>query len=294
MAGPCSTTLFSFQPQQGPPMIIDFHTHAFPDSIAARAIPALAGEGKIPAHTEGTVSSLLASMDRAGIDVSVICSIATRPSQFASILAWSSTIGSPRLVPLPSIHPADRDGPAKVFQLKEAGFVGIKMHPYYQDFFLDEERLDPLYRALSEAGLLLVVHCGYDIAFPRIPRANPAQVLKVRRRFPKLGLITTHFGGWDIWDEVEKLLIGKDIFMEISFALTYLTPKQAIRMFNSHPPDRLLFGSDSPWDDQSVALERLRRLPLGQEMLDAILGDNAVKLLQRHGEGPFLPMTPSL
>lgn len=263
-------------------MIIDFHTHAFPDSIAARAIPALAEEGNIAAHTEGTVTSLLASMDRAGIDASVICSIATRPSQFESILAWSSTIQSPRLIPLPSIHPADTDTVAKVFQLKEAGFAGIKMHPYYQDYFLDEERLTPLYNALSEAGLFLVVHCGYDIAFPRIRRANPAQILTVRQRFPELRLITTHFGGWDIWDEVEAILIGKDIFMEISFALTYLSSEQALRMFNNHPADHLLFGSDSPWEDQSAALKRLRQLPLSQKLLDAILGTNAEELLQRH------------
>ena len=269
-------------------MIIDFHTHAFPDSIAAKAIPALAKEGNIAAHTEGTTSSLLASMDRAGITTSVICSIATRPAQFKPILAWSTAIQSPRLIPLPSIHPDDVNAPAKVLQIKEAGFLGIKMHPYYQDFFLDEDRLTPLYSALSEAGLFLVVHCGYDIAFPRIRRADPAQILALHQRFPELMVITTHFGGWDIWDEVEEILIGKEIFMEISFALTYLSSEQAVRMLNNHPANCLLFGSDSPWDDQSSALQRLKQLPLGHDLLSGILGTNAELLLQRHNRSTMI------
>ncbi len=262
-------------------MIIDFHTHAFPDAVAAKAIPALAKEGNVTAHTTGTVDALLASMDRAGIDTSVICSIATRPAQFETILAWSHGIRSPRLVPLPSIHPADTEITAKIFRLKGEGFAGIKMHPYYQDFFLDEERLTPLYEALSETGLLLVVHCGYDIAFPRIRRADPAQILTVRKRFPNLRLITTHFGGWDIWEEVEGMLLGQEIFMEISFALSYLTPEQAVRMLNKHPADYLLFGSDSPWDNQAEAIHRLRQLSLPEALLSRILGGNGERLLSQ-------------
>ena len=56
--------------------IIDFHTHAFPENVAARAIPALEKAGHVQAYTDGTSAGLLASMSRAGIDKSVICSIA--------------------------------------------------------------------------------------------------------------------------------------------------------------------------------------------------------------------------
>ncbi len=227
-------------------MIIDFHTHAFSDTVAALAIPALVKEGNVTAHTSGTVAALLASMDRSGIQSSVVCSIATQPAQFEPILAWSATIRSPRLIPLPSIHPADTDAVAKVFRLKNEEFLGIKMHPYFQDFFLDEERMNAIYEALSETGLILVVHCGYDLAFPRLRRADPSQILTVQKRFPRLRLITTHFGGWDSWDEVEEMLIGKEIFMEISLALSHLSPEQAIRMLNNHPADYLLFGSETP------------------------------------------------
>ncbi len=260
-------------------MIIDFHTHAFPDAVATKAIPALEDVGNIKSHTSGTVHSLLASMDRAGIDRSVICSIATRLEQFDSILEWSQKISSDRLTPLPSIHPADPDYVEKVYTVHRKGFKGIKMHPYYQDFFIDEQRLIPLYEALSETGLLLVVHCGYDIGFPRTYCADPAQILKLHKNFPNLRLIATHFGGWDAWNEVENLLIGREIFMEISFALQYLSKEKAKQMLTSHPSEYLLFGSDSPWVDQKEYLAQLVDLKLNEKLLTAILSKNALKLL---------------
>ena len=260
-------------------MITDFHCHAFPDPIAARAIPALAKEGNIPARTNGTVAGLLASMDQAHIARSVICSIATRPSQFQAILDWSLAIRSERIVPLASIHPDDPDLRERVRQIKAAGLVGIKMHPYYQDYFLAEERLTPLYQALSEAGLLLVVHCGYDIAYPRIKRADPAQILTLHQRFPDLQLVTTHFGAWQDWVDVEELLIGHKIYMEISFSLQYLKPDEATRLIKAHPAEYLLFGSDSPWAEQQDCLNQFNSLGLDAALCHQILHDNAEKLL---------------
>ncbi|MEN8189661.1 MAG: amidohydrolase family protein [Thermodesulfobacteriota bacterium] len=260
-------------------MIIDFHTHAFPDRIAERAVPALAEEGKIPAHTDGTVDGLLRSMDMAGIEKSVICSIATRPEQFSAIFDWSKKIRSKRLTPLLSIHPEDPNPAEKVQVVADHGFAGIKLHPYYQDFYLDEDRLDPLYQSLSDHGLLLVSHCGYDIAFPRERRADPARILTVMARFPDLKLITTHFGGWDIWDEVEESLLGREIYMEISFALSYLSREKAVDMIGKHPADYLLFGSDSPWEDQLAAVNQLKGLGLTENLLKKILGRNGARLL---------------
>ncbi|MEN8200187.1 MAG: amidohydrolase family protein [Thermodesulfobacteriota bacterium] len=260
-------------------MIIDFHTHAFPDRLAAKAIPSLEEGANIQAHTEGTVDSLLASMDRAGIERSIICSIATHPDQFKDILDWSQEIRSERLIPLPSIHPDDPIAVERVYSVCGKGFKGIKMHPYYQDFALHEERLNPFYEALSETELLLVTHCGYDIGFPRSRCADPAKILMLHKRFPRLRLIATHFGGWELWDEVEEALIGKEIYLEISFALQYLSREQALRMLTNHPPEYLLFGSDSPWADQEEYLDRLKSMALDDELLSKISGENALLLL---------------
>jgi len=260
-------------------VIIDFHTHAFPDAVAAKAIPTLEKVGNITAYTAGTVDALLESMDRAGIEKSVICSIATRPEQFKAILTWSHKVKSSRIIPLPSIHPNDPDCVKHVYRIQEEGFAGIKMHPYYQDYFLADDKLSPFYDAVSDSGLLLVAHCGFDIGFPRTRCADPAQIIQLISNFPKLRFVATHFGGWQLWDEVEEMLIGKEIFMEISFALKYLSKEQITRMLNNHPREYLLFGSDSPWDDQSANLQALADLSLDAELFTAITETNAQKLL---------------
>ncbi|MDX9835209.1 MAG: amidohydrolase family protein, partial [Desulfobulbus sp.] len=191
--------------------VIDFHTHAFPDRVAATAIPALEKEGNICSHLDGTVAGLLVSMDHAGIDRSVVCSIATRPEQFAPIFRWSQDIRSPRIVPLPSLHPADPDLLQHLDLIHAEGFKGIKMHCYYQNYLLNDPRLDPLYAALVDTGIILVIHAGYDIAYPRVRKADPGRIRAVCRRFPGLKLVATHLGGWDEWEEVETLLVGEPV-----------------------------------------------------------------------------------
>ena len=259
--------------------IIDFHTHAFPDAVAAGAVPSLEKAGNVQAQTDGTITGLLGSMDRAGIEKSVICSIATRVEQFQAILDWSTTIRSERLIPLPSIHPDDPELAEHIRKIREAGFAGIKLHPYYQNFFLAEDRLNTLYANVIEHDLFVVVHSGFDIAYPRIRRTDPNQVVRLLQKFPDLKLITTHLGGWEDWDEVRRLLIGRKIYMEISFSLSFLSPERAREMITAHPPEYILFGTDSPWADQKDYLQQLRNLDLEDTLLEKILWKNAKAFL---------------
>jgi len=260
-------------------MIIDFHTHAFPDALAPKAMGLLEKEGNIKGFLDGTVGALLASMDKAGIERSVICSIATKPTQFEPILAWSGMARSERIIPFPSIHPADDDALWRISRIRAEGFAGLKMHPFYQDFFLDEERMLPLYERIAREELLLVMHTGYDIAFPLIRRADPPKVRWVKERFPELKLVATHLGAWKQWDEVREHLIGMDLLIEISFALEYLSRDEARGFLLSHPADRLLFGSDSPWTDQAATVALLKGLDLGPELEERILRRNGLDLL---------------
>lgn len=258
---------------------IDFHTHAFPDQIAATAIPALEKKGNIKAYLNGTISDLLKSMDQAQIERSVVCSIATRPAQFQPILDWSLSIRSERIVPLPSIHPSDPERSEHLRQIKDMGFIGLKMHPYYQDFFLDDREILEFYGQVNELDLLLVMHTGYDIGYPRVRRADPERILKVLQEVSGLRLITTHLGGWDEWKDVRTLLTGLPIYMEISFALDFLDQIRLRDMIENHPPEYLLFGTDSPWADQATTLKMLGKLGLKEDLFNKIVRENALNLL---------------
>jgi predicted TIM-barrel fold metal-dependent hydrolase len=261
-------------------MIIDVHTHAFPDQLAARAMAQLQAEtDQVIAVLDGTVGDLLKSMDRAGIAASVVASIATKPTQFDSILRWSDTIRSERIIPFPSLCPKSDGAVEQVRRVAAEGFRGIKLHPYYQQFLLDDERVFPVYDAAEECGLVILMHCGFDIAFPRERVADPARLARVLERFPQLKVIAAHLGAWMDWDEVEVHLLGRPVYLDVSTCFDFMKRDQAERILRGHPADYLLFGSDSPWVDQLRTLEQLRSIALGTAVEAAVEGGNAAELL---------------
>lgn len=260
--------------------IIDFHTHAFPDALAERAMRQLMSETEgVTAYLDGRLSSLLRSMDANGIETSVLCCIATRPSQFEPIFAWCQEIASERIVPFPSVHPTDERAVERIGQIARAGFKGVKMHPYYQDFAIDDPALYPLYKAMCEHGLMLTLHTGFDIAFERVEKASPRQISALIKQFPELKLILTHFGGWQQWDDVERTLLGRKVFMDISLSLEYMGADQTRRMLMGHPSEYLLFGTDSPWTDQAASIRAIEAMGLPEELRQKMFYDNARRLL---------------
>jgi len=261
--------------------IIDFHTHAFPDAIAARAIETLEAEvaGDIRAFLDGRICSLLASMDAAGIDTAVVCPIATKPKQFEGILEWSLSIRSDRLIPLGSIHPDADDVAGQVRRLADAGLIGMKLHPMYQQFAVDEPRLDPLYAATADAGLIIVMHSGYDIAFDDSELANPVRIASVLDRHPDLKLVATHLGGWKDWRRVREQLADREIYIETSFSLDWMPADEAVDLMRTLGVHRLLFGTDSPWADQTEEIRRMAALDLTDAEREAVFGGNAERFL---------------
>lgn len=260
--------------------IIDFHTHAFPDNLAERAVTHLAHEGGIKCYLDGKLDSLIESMEKYEIEKSVVCSIATKPKQYKPIFEWSKSITSGKIIPFPSFHPEDPMAMERIDEIKGEGFKGIKMHPFYQDFYLDEERMFPIYEKISEQKLMLVVHTGFDMAFEFIRRADPLRIVKVIEKFPALKLITTHLGAWKDWEEVERHILGKNIYMETSFSLEVMDEEKVRAIFDKHPKEYILFGTDSPWAEQGEAISMFKSLELGEDAERLILSDNAERLLE--------------
>ena len=199
---------------------IDVHTHAFPDGVAERAMAKMQALCPWKAFGGGTVGNLVKSMDAADIDVSVVCAVATRPDQVKGIMKWCDKVRSDRIEPFPSVHPDTRGAAKWVERIAKAGFTGIKLHPLYQGFAVDDGCADAIYAAAAEHELAVVVHCGLDFAFPADDdRASVERIRRVVDRFGELKMICTHMGGWRSWDAVEEHLLGADVYMETSFGV---------------------------------------------------------------------------
>ncbi len=259
---------------------IDAHAHAFPDALAERAIATLSDGHDWSAVGDGTVAGLLRSMDEAGIEASVLCTIATKPSQTPGILDWCKQVRSDRILPFPSVHPNDPEAADWVRRIAEEGFTGIKLHPMYQDFHADAPAADVIYGAAQDAGLIVTIHSGRDIAFPPDDdRAEPARLRHICEGFPDLTLLLTHMGGWRSWDDVQTHLIGRNVWIETSFSLHELPASEARAMILAHDPDRFCLGSDWPWTDQAAQIEMIHSLGLSDEQTEGILSTNARRLL---------------
>jgi predicted TIM-barrel fold metal-dependent hydrolase len=263
--------------------IIDFHTHAFPDDLAEQTVPRLSAFAKIRAAADGKLSSLISEMDRLGIEAAVVLTIATKPSQFDSILSWCTGVVSKRLHPFASVHPDDSEAVRKIDRVHEAGLKGIKLHPFYQEFLFNEPRMFPLYERIQQHGLILLVHTGFDLGYPYKRIADAVKIMEVVRTFPNLKLITTHIGAWQDWDLVEKHMLGKPVYMEISYSFPFIGAERARRFLSTHPSEYILFGSDSPWGSQEKTLQELLALELGEELNRRICFDNAARLLGLSG-----------
>ncbi len=263
--------------------IIDFHTHIFPDEIAERALSQLSEHsGDYRPCTDGTLSGLLSSMEEAGIVLSVVANIATKPSQVIPILKFCKKIKGRRIYPLISIHPHTPHGQIKevVKEAKASGIYGVKLHPMYQDFEIDSAGMFPVYELIIQEGLFVVFHTGYDIAFPGNHNADLERLARLAGHYPELKIVATHLGGWRQWDRINEIAGFENIYTEISMTMTEMTEEEFLSILSAFDPERVFFGTDSPWTDQKEMVERVLNLPLNDNLKEKILYKNAISFLQ--------------
>ncbi len=258
--------------------VFDCHVHIFPDKIAEATVAALGKEADITPFYDGTREGLRKSMADAGIAIALNCPIATRPEQVGSINRWAATQNFSPIFSLGTTHPDCPNQAEILADIRDAGLRGIKLHPEYQQFMLGEARLDPVWKACEELGLTVLLHTGADIAFEPPFRSNPAAVRDLLRRYPRLTVIAAHFGSWDMWDAVERDLIGSPCYLDISFTLGMLPDDKMVELIRAHGISRVLFGTDAPWRSQKKDLEYFLRLPLAAAEQRLILWDNSARL----------------
>lgn len=264
-------------------MIIDFHTHVFPDKIADRAIGSLARKAGETPRRDGTLTSLLESMRRSGICLSVTLPVVTRPDQFDSINAYAASIAAtPGIVSFGGIHPDDADFEDHLDKIRDLGLKGIKLHPDYQQTFIDDEKYIRIIRGATERGLIVSIHAGWDAGYPdtvHCPADRAAKMLDLVGETGKNRIVLAHSGSNRFPDEAIKHLAGREVYFDLGYTLGHDDLAQTARVIRAHGAGHILFATDSPWSDQSGDVARLDMLGLDSNDREAIAWKNAAKIL---------------
>lgn len=262
-------------------MVIDFHTHAFPERIAATTVEKLSfvAGGLIP-QTDGTLKSLKTEMIQDGVDLSVVQCIATKPAQQTNVNNFALEIDrDPSFVAFGSVHPEAPDALEELERLADSGIRGIKLHPEYQGFYADDPKLKPLYRKISQLGFVTLFHAGRDYGLAPPYHGLPEHLARAIRWFDA-PVVAAHWGGLDCGEKVLELLCGENLWFDLSFGYSAMAKTVAQKILDKHTPDRLLFGSDMPWHRPTWEKRMLDTLDISEADREKILSGNAKKLLK--------------
>lgn len=262
-------------------MIIDTHTHVWPDDLAARAIGVAPPELELERPGDGKVSTLLASMDAAGIDMAVALGIALATRHLEATNQFASELDHQRFIGLGSIH-ADADPQTNIEGLRSRGLVGAKVNPLFQGFCLDDPGLWETLDAM-QGEFVVVTHVG--VGGPDAEanaRCTPQMIRALVRRFPRLDLVAAHFGGYHQYQEALDEVIGLPVYVDTAWPprVAEMGSDVTRDLIERHGPERVLFGSDWPTADPGRELAAIEALGLADTDLQAVIGGNAVRLFR--------------
>ncbi len=259
--------------------IIDFHVHIFPDKIARKAAAAVGKFYDIPMAMDGSLSTVIREMDRAGIKRFVAHSVATTPAQVFSINKFildSYAQYPERIIPFAAMHPDVENIPQLVDEIIAAGFKGIKIHPDIQGFKIDDHHVLEMIAAIA-GKMPLLIHTG-DY---RYDNSGPARMNHVMELFPNLVAICAHLGGYSEWEAAAASALpnNPNVFVDSSSSLFAVSPERAAEIIRTYGVEKVMFGTDYPMWCPYEELERFNALPLTSEEKEMILCKNAERLL---------------
>lgn len=259
-------------------MIIDAHAHIYPEKIALKASAGVGEFYDMPMGYDGTAKTLIELGDAAGIDRYLINSVATKPPQVQSInnfIADSVKDSDGKFIGFATLHPDYDAIEDEVNRIMNLGLRGIKLHPDFQRFALNEPRAMKIFEII-EGRLPVLLHTGdYRYKF-----SNPDMLIDVLEAFPKLDVIGAHFGGWSVWDEAERKLLKYRLWVDCSSSFYSMDLTRTLELIRAWGADRVLFGSDYPMWSPAAELQRINELPLTEEELENILHGNIERLLK--------------
>lgn len=225
-------------------------------------------------------------MREGGVSVSINLPVLTRAEQFDSILSFAQNINEKcytgeRIISFAGMHPDTLDLECAFDKIKCGGFLGIKIHPDYQNTFIDDEKYIKILTLAKKYDLITVTHAGLDGAYIGEPiKCTPKRVMRL---LDKIGgyskLVLAHLGGNELFSEVYDTLAGEDVYFDTAYILHVATRDELLRIIDKHSAKRVLFATDSPWRCVKEEVEIVKGLPLGDEEISDILSNNARRLL---------------
>ncbi len=267
-------------------MMIDFHTHIFPERIAEKTISLLAKNACTEPYSNGTAHSLTQRLEEAEVDIGIALPALTSPTQFESVNRFAEGINleyadkTPRIISFAGIHPDCEDIGEKMKQIRKSGFLGVKLHPDYQGRFINDEGYVKILQYAKEYDLIVVTHAGVDGAFrDRAVACTPTLVLDLIKKVPHSKLVLAHLGANEMLDEVLDKLCGEDVYFDTAYVLRHTPEEDFKKILSRHGADRILFATDSPWSSIKNDVERIRSFSLNKNDEQRIFCDNARRLL---------------
>ena len=277
-------------------MIIDFHTHTFPDKIAPQALVRMQSMSHNAVFTDGTVSGLRESMEIAGVTHSVILPVVTNPEKATHINNISiNHKENDGLIYFGGIHPDTPNANEELKRIADAGIQGIKLHPLQQGVNMDDIRYLRILEQCGKLGLIVVLHAGADPGFPGQERVTPKTIRYALDQVGPVTLVAAHMGSLMYWDSVPEYLLDTSAYIDTSFALgkmaqtdenfytedqlQLLNEEEFCHLVDLFGKERVLFGTDSPWNRQIYTKKQIDSLPLSKEVKEHIYYRNASKLL---------------
>ena len=266
--------------QQGAVEIIDAHAHIYPEKIAAKATDTIGIfydiKMEMPA---GTADRLIEEGSRAGVSRYVVHSVATTAHQVRSINEFikREVEAHPEFIGFITLHQdlSEEEIEREVEWAVENGMHGVKLHPDFQKFNIDDEGVEKFYRAVGDK-LPILFHIGDD----RYDYSKPRRLVNMARKYPRVTFIAAHFGGYRCWAD-SALYEGLDnVYFDTCSSLPFISAKEAKRIIDMHGADKFFFATDFPMWDATAELERFYEIPLTEKEREMILGGNIKRVLK--------------
>lgn len=280
---------------------IDFHTHTFPDKIAAAAVSKLGGCFAIENHTDGTVKGLLRSMEEGEVALSVVLPVVTNPASTVKMndyaAASNEKLGEKGYCSFAGMHPDFSGYKEELKRIKRLGLKGIKLHPAYQNCNMDDIRYLRIVEEAASLDLIVVYHAGIDGGLPTPVYATVDMARHVVDTIGAEKLVLAHMGGWEQWEQAEQELCGAPVYFDTAACIGVMEARKSIpgakdrvlmskeqlaRMIRKHGADKVLFATDSPWTGQKESLKIFKTLELTEQEKEMVLWENACRLLNHY------------